>query len=148
MSSTVNFLLSLIPLFAVVLITRTPIRWSFLLMPLPIICLFAISLGIGMALASSMVFFRDTQFLWGVISMLWMYATPIFYPESILPQKLMPLFKCNPLYHILRFMRTILMNGVSPEPKAYLFMAIASFVPLVIGVIVFKKTQDRFVLYI
>ena len=148
MSSMINFFFSLIPLFAVILITRTPIRWSFLLLPLPVICLFAIALGIGMVLASSMVFFRDTQFLWGVISMLWMYATPIFYPESILPQKLMPLFKCNPLYHLLRFMRTILMNGVSPEPKAYLFMAIASFVPLVIGVIVFKKTQDRFVLYI
>lgn len=147
-SSMVNFLLALIPLFAVLLLTHTPIRWSFLLLPLPIICLFAIALGIGMLLAAAMVFFRDTQFLWGVISMLWMYATPIFYPESILPQKLMPLFKCNPLYHILRFMRTILMNGVSPEPKAYLLMLIASFVPLAIGVFVFRKTQDRFVLYI
>lgn len=148
MSSTVNFLLALIPLFAVLLLTRTPVRWSFLLLPLPVICLFAIALGIGMLLAASMVFFRDTQFLWSVISMLWMYATPIFYPESILPQKLLPLFKCNPLYHILRFMRTILMNGISPEPKAYLLMIIASFVPLAIGVYVFKKTQDRFVLYI
>ena len=101
-----------------------------------------------MLLASSMVFFRDTQFLWNVVSMLWMYATPIFYPESILPEKLMPLFKCNPLYHIIRFIRTILMNGVSPEPKAYLLMFIASFVPLLIGVLVFKRTQDRFVLNI
>ena len=148
MSSTVNFLLALIPLFAVLLFTRTPLSWSFLLLPLPIICLFAIALGIGMILAASMVFFRDTQFLWSVLIMLWMYATPIFYPESILPQSLMPLFKCNPLYHILRFMRTILMSGVSPEPKAYLLMMIASFVPLVLGVFVFRKTQDRFVLYI
>ncbi len=148
MSSTVNFLLALIPLFAVVLITRTPIRWSVLLLPLPVLCLFALSRGVGMLLAASMVFFRDTQFLWTVISMLWMYATPIFYPDSILPQKLMPLFKCNPLYHVLRFIRTILMNGVSPEPKAYLLMILATFIPLVIGVTVFKKTQDRFVFYI
>lgn len=146
MSSTVNFLLALVPLFAVLLFTHTPIRWSFLLLPLPIACLFALSLGIGMVLASSMVFFQDTQFLWSVVSMLWMYATPIFYPESILPQQLMPLFKCNPLYHIIRFMRTILMDGVSPEPKAYLLMMIASFVPLAIGVLIFKRTQDQFVL--
>ena len=148
MSSTVNFLLALIPLFAVLLLTRTPLSWSFLLLPLPILCLFCLCLGVGMTLASSMVFFRDTQFLWGVLSMLWMYATPIFYPESILPQKLMPLFKCNPLYHILRFMRTILMDGVSPEPKAFLLMLIASIIPLMIGVYIFRKTQDRFVLYI
>ena len=148
MSSTINFLLALIPLLAVMLITRTPVSWSILLLPLGIICLFAVCLGIGMLLASSMVFFRDTQFLWNVVSMLWMYATPIFYPESILPEKLMPLYKCNPLYHIIRFIRTILMNGVSPEPKAYLLMFIASFVPLLIGVLVFKRTQDRFVLNI
>ncbi len=147
-SSTVNFLFALIPLFAVLLLTRTPLSWSFFLLPLPIICLFALCLGIGMALAASMVFFRDTQFLWGVLNMLWMYATPIFYPESILPKRLLPLFKCNPLYHILRFMRTILMDGVSPEPKAYLLMILASFIPLAIGVTIFKKTQDRFVLYI
>ena len=92
MSSAVNFLLSLIPLFFVVFITRTPIRASFLLLPLGIICLFMLCLGVGMLLATSMVFFRDTQFLWGVVSMLWMYATPIFYPESILPAKLMPYY--------------------------------------------------------
>ena len=148
MSSTVNFLFALIPLFAVLLLTRTPIRWSFLLLPVPIVCLFALCLGVGLLLASSMVFFQDTQFLWSVLCMLWMYVTPIFYPESILPRSLLPLFKCNPLYHILRFIRAILMNGVSPEPKAYLLMFIVSFVPLAAGLFVFKKTQDRFVLYI
>ena len=148
LSSGINFLLALIPIFAVIVLTRTPIRPVVLLMPLGMISLFAVSLGIGMLLASSMVFFRDTQFLWGVLSMIWMYATPIFYPESILPAKFMPLFKCNPLYHIIRFIRIILMDGISPEPKAYLLMLIASILPLALGVLVFKKTQDRFVLNI
>ena len=147
-SSTINFLLALIPLFAVMLVTHTPIRASILLLPLPVLCLFAVNLGIGMLLAASMVFFRDTQFLWGVASMLWMYATPIFYPESILPARWMPLFKCNPLYHIIRFIRIALMDGISPEPKAYALMLVASFVPLALGVWVFKRTQDRFVLNI
>ena len=148
MSSTINFLLALLPLFVVALLTRTPIRPAILLLPLPVVCSFIANLGIGMLLASSMVFFRDTQFLWGVVSMLWMYATPIFYPESILPARWMPLFKCNPLYHIIRFIRIILMDGVSPEPKAYGLMLLVSFVPFVIGAWVFKKTQDRFVLNI
>lgn len=148
MSSTINFLLALIPLFAVLLITRTPIRFSVLLLPLGIVCLFAVSLGIGFLLASAMVFFRDTQFLWGVVSMLWMYMTPVFYPESIIPARFMTLYKCNPLYHIIRFIRILLMDGISPEPKAYGLMLIASLVPLALGVVVFKKSQDRFVLNI
>ena len=101
-----------------------------------------------MLLAAMMVFFRDTQFLWGVVSMLWMYATPIFYPESIIPSHFMTLYKMNPLYHIIRFIRIVLMDGVSPEPKAYLLAIVASFIPLLIGAAVFKKTQDRFVLNI
>lgn len=77
-----------------------------------------------------------------------MYATPIFYPESIIPNQFMLIFKMNPLYHIIRFIRTILINGVSPEPKAYALALIASVVPLVIGATVFRRTQDRFVLNI
>ena len=148
MSSAVNFLLSLVPLFLVVLITRTPIRISFLLLPIGIVSLFALCLGVGLLLAASMVFFRDTQFLWSVLSMLWMYATPVFYPESIIPTKFLPLFKCNPLYHIIRFIRVVLMDGISPEPKAYGLMLVASFVPLALGLWVFKKTQDDFIFYL
>lgn len=147
-SSVINFLLALIPLFAVLLITRIPIRPAIFLVPIGVVCLFAVNLGIGLFLSSAMVFFRDTQFLWGVLSMLWMYATPIFYPESIIPASIMPVYKCNPLYHIIRFLRIVLMDGISPEPRAYALMLVVSFVPLVIGALVFKKTQDRFILHI
>lgn len=146
MSSTINFLLALIPLLIVMLFTGEPIRPSFLLLPLGLWCLFCISLGIGMLLSSAMVFFRDTQFLWSVVSMLWMYATPIFYPESIIPAQFMTIYKMNPLYHVIRFIRIILIDGISPEPKAYGLMILATLIPLFIGVVVFKKTQDKFVL--
>jgi len=148
LSSTINLLISMIPLLLVVLITRAPITPALLLLPFSIVCAIIFSIGMSFILSAAMVFFRDMQFLWGVVIMLWMYATPIFYPESILPQKLMWLFKMNPLYHFIRFSRTIILDGVSPEPKAYLFCLIAAFVPLAIGAVVFKKTQDKFILNI
>ncbi len=145
-SSTINLLLSLIPLLGVMLLTGTPLKPAVLLLPFGLICLVAFCIGIGFLLSTAMVFFRDTQFLWGVVSMLWMYATPIFYPESIIPANFMLLYKCNPLYHIIRFIRIVLINGVSPEPKAYALCLIASFAPLLLGAVVFKKNQDKFVL--
>jgi ABC-2 type transport system permease protein len=148
LSSGINLLLSLIPLLLVALITGIRFRASLLLLPFGLVCLFVFCLGMGMLLATSMVFFRDTQFLWSVFSMLWMYCTPIFYPESIIPASLMPLFKMNPLYHIIRFCRTVLISGVSPEPKAYLFCISACVVPLLLGVWAFKKNQDKFILYV
>jgi len=146
LSSTINLLLSLIPLLAVMLLTKTPFRPAILLLPFGLICLIAFCIGVGLILSTMMVFFRDTQFLWGVVSMLWMYATPIFYPESIIPARYMTLYKCNPLYHVIRFVRSILIDGVSPEPKAYALCLIACFVPLLFGAVIFKKNQDKFIL--
>ena len=146
LSSTINLMLSLIPLLAVMLLTGTPVRPAILLLPFGLICLVGFCIGMGFILSTLMVFFRDTQFLWGVVSMLWMYATPIFYPESIIPAQYMAVYKCNPMYHIIRFVRIVLIDGVSPEPKAYALCLIASFVPLVIGAIIFKKNQDKFIL--
>lgn len=148
LSSGINLLLSFIPLLIVLLITQVGFSKSMILLPVPIICLAAFSLGIGMVLATMMVFFRDTQFLWSVISMIWMYVTPIIYPESILPQQYLYVFKFNPLYHIIRMVRTMFMDGVSPEPKAYLISIILSFGTLIIGSVIFRKNQDKFVLNI
>lgn len=147
-SSLVNLGFSLVPLFIVLAFTKTHFTVQYLLLPFPLICLFLFSMGMGLFLAASMVFFRDTQFLWGVISLLWMYLTPIFYDTDIIPDKFMTFYKMNPLYHIVRIFRIILINGVSPEPKAYLLCVAASVIPFILGVWVFKKTQDRFVLYL
>jgi len=146
LSSTINLLISMIPLILVVFLTRTPITPALLLLPFSIICAIVFCIGMSFILSAAMVFFRDMQFLWGVVSMMWMYATPIFYPETIIPEKYMIIFKMNPLYHFIHFSRTVIMDGVSPEPKAYLYCLIAAFVPLVIGAVIFKKTQDKFVL--
>lgn len=146
LSSGINLLLSLLPLFVVILLTKTPIRPAVLLLPFSIICLIVLCIGIGFILSALMVFFRDTQFLWGVLNMLWMYLTPIFYPESIIPEQFVQLYKCNPLYHIIRFFRIILINGVSPEPKAYLLCLLSSFIPLMLGAVIFKRQQDKFIL--
>ncbi len=148
LSSSINLVISMAPLFVVMLITRTPVSAAILLLPFSLFCILVFCLGMTLLLSSIMVFFRDTQFLWNVVSMLWMYATPIFYPESIIPSKFMTIYKMNPLYHFIRFTRSIILDGVSPEPKAYLLCLIAAFGTLAVGSLVFKKTQNKFVLYI
>ncbi|NLP13919.1 MAG: ABC transporter permease [Clostridium sp.] len=148
MSSSINLFISMVPLLLMAIITRAPITPALLILPFSIICTIVFCIGMAFILSSAMVYFRDMQFLWSVLSMLWMYATPIFYPESILPQSLMFLFKMNPMYHFIRFSRTIILDGISPEPQAYLFCLIAAIVPFLLGTAIFKKAQDRFVLNI
>lgn len=148
MSSCINLLISLIPLFAVALISGVPFTQALLLFPFSLICLAIFCLGLGMLLAAGMVFFRDVQFLWGVVSMIWMYATPIFYPESILPDKFKFIFQINPLYYFINFARSCIISGISPEPIVYIQSLLFALGMLLIGAFLFKKSQDKFILYI
>lgn len=146
LSSTINLLLSLIPLFGVMLLTGTHVTPAILMLPYGIVCLVGLCIGIGFILSTSMVFFRDTQFLWGVLIMLWMYMTPIFYPESIIPERFLAIYHCNPLYQIIHFIRVLLIDGVSPTPQSYLACLASAAIPMLLGVVIFKKNQDKFIL--
>ena len=146
LSSCVNLLLSLVPLLIMLVITGTFVSPAALLLPFPLIMLFLLSYGVGLILATMMVFFRDTQFLWNIFSMLLMYLTPIFYPDTIIPQYFMPIYRLNPLYHVIEFIRKILMYKEAPEPAAYLWCAALCLIPFLIGVLVFRKNEDKFVL--
>lgn len=148
MSSLVNLLISLIPLMIVILFSGIVPTKAFLLVPFALGCLTIFSLGVGMFLASLMVFFRDTQFLWGVLSMIWMYLSAIFYPASILPDNLVWVLDINPIYNYVLFARTCMIDGISPEPMLYAKCFVMAAVSLVIGAAVFRMTQDRFVLYL
>jgi len=148
MSSMVNLVISLIPMVLVCLFTGVRFRPAFLLMVFFLLCLVVFTLGVGMLLASAMVFFRDTQFLWGVSSMIWMYLTPIFYPETILPENLRVILQFNPLYHFIKYERMCVLDGLSPEPIVYMKCMAMALAMLAMGALVFRKSQDRFVLYL
>ena len=148
LSCGINFLLSLVALYIVILITGMSITVNHIFLIYGMLCTFVFVLGVSFFLSSLMVFFRDTQFLYGIFLQMWIYLTPLFYPESILPQWVMRIVELNPMYHFIRFIRIIIMNGVLPELKAWIFCAIFAVVPFVFGYYVFKKTQNRFILYI
>lgn len=147
-SSVINLVISFIPLSIMVFFTGLELKKSALLSLFFFACLIVFSLGLGFILSSSMVFFRDTQFLWGVFSTIWMYMTPIFYPETILPEEFRGVLQINPLYYFLKNIRMCILDGISPEPITYIQCLLMALIMLVLGSLVFKKSQDRFVLYL
>ncbi len=148
LSASINLLISMFPLLIMCLVTGVSITKAFLVLPFVIACLLLFCIGIGFILSSLMVFFRDIQFIWSVFSLVWMYATPVFYPESILPEGFSAILKVNPMYYFIKFFRIVLIEGVVPEPRMFVYCIISTIVPLVLGSVLFKKTQDKFVFYI
>ena len=148
LSSAVNLLVSFIPMLIVMVATGVPIHKSLLLLPVVVVFLVAFCLGMTLILSTLTVFFRDTQFLWGILITVWNFLTPIFYPETIIPASFRTIYHLNPLYQIVYFMRCITVGGVSPTPVTYLYCFLVSFIPLAVGLFIFRRKQDRFVIYL
>lgn len=147
-SSAITFILSFLPIFIVMLITGTEFHLSLLLLSYSFLCLFIFIMGLILFLSTVTTFFQDVVFIWSVVSMVWMYATPIFYPETIIPNQLLTLYHMNPMYQFVTFTRVCIIDGVSPAPSAYLWCLLPAVCVFILGVVVFKKNQDKFVLYV
>lgn len=148
-SALISQLFSLCALIIVMLTTQFVPPVTALLFFVPILYQFIFCIGLGMILATFMVFFRDTSYIYGIFMTLWMYMTPIFYSFDILPQNVAAVIKVvNPMYHYLAYMRDIILYGRLPAIAQNLQCLIYSLLFLVIGAILFYKKQNRFVLFL
>ncbi|MBQ7132310.1 MAG: ABC transporter permease [Oscillospiraceae bacterium] len=144
----VNMLFSSVAVIIVIFIQRMPLHLTALLFFFPMVCAFVFSLGLSLMLSSVNVFFRDIGHLYSVWTTAWMYLTPIIYPVSILPDGLMTVMRLNPMYYYVSYFRDVVMYGIVPDVQTHLICIIYALLFFVFGLCVFKKQQDRFILYI
>ena len=144
----INFLLTLIPLYVVIFATGTGINIYHLVLPYAYICLFIFTLGFGLILSTISVFLRDMFYIYGIVLTLWTYLTPIMYDISIISEKFQFIFKLNPLYHYINFIREIILYHRLPSGLSFAICGISALAFLVIGIIVFRKNQDKFIYYV
>lgn len=144
----INFLLTLIPLYAVIILTGTGLNIYHFLLPLSFIFLFVFTLGVSLFLATVSVFLRDMFYIYGIIIQILSYMTPIMYDINMLDPRLQMVLKLNPLYHIITFARTIILYHQIPTSMDFAACIISSIASLIIGAVVFRKNQDKFIYYV
>ena len=147
-SALVNLIFSLIAMFLVMIILRVPFLPTLLLLPIPIFCSFLFSLGLGLLLSAVTVYFRDVAYFYSVVLVAWNYFTPVFYPIDILPEFAKNAMQLNPLYHYIDYMRNLILYGTFPSIRENVICLLMGIIMLVIGICVFYKKQDNFILYI
>ena len=151
----INFVLTLIPWIILIALTYLGLGeytchfsiW-YILLPYIFLCFFMFTLGIGLIISCVSVFLRDMFYIYSIILIIWNYLTPIFYSLQILPENLQHYFKYNPLYIYLTGVRSIVLAGERPSLIQLGVMAVYGGVTLCIGLIVFRKKQDKFIYYV
>lgn len=122
--------------------------WHWLQLFIPFILLFILTFGCGMILATVAVFFRDMEYLWEVMLMMIMYTSAIFYyPERLMNSGYDWILKYNPLYCVIMTFRNAIM-GEPMQMYHVIYALVVGIVLSIIGIFIFYKKQDKFILAI
>lgn len=148
MGKYITFLMSLVILALLVIVTGVTLTWQIVWSILPFILLFFLTLGVGLTLATVVVFFRDVQHLWGVFTSLLMWCSAIFYPIEVIPAQYRAIFEFNPVFQIIDMIRKSVMYGQAYDPFQVFFVLGVTIFFLVLGIGLLYKYQDKFILYI
>lgn len=147
-SSCVNLLFTFPAILIMMLYTGMYPTWRVFSVIVPLALMLLFCLGVGLILAASVVYFRDFFHLYGVLLSALSYATPIFYPEQIVPERFQFILTFNPLYYFVRGFREVLYLGGLPHLDTIVVCTCLAAVALMLGVAIFRRAQNHFILYI
>lgn len=148
-SGLVDLLFSLGAMVIVIIFTRAKVTWYALLFPLVLLQLYVFCIGLGLFLAQARVFFKDTQFIYNAVTTAWMYLSAIFYPVETLPENVQWMItRLNPMYFYIGQFRDLVYHGRMPDNYSILAGCITAVVMLAFGAWTFRRSEDRFILYI
>ena len=147
-SSTINLLAAFTAMICVMLAMRVELHYTVLFVVLPLFFIIVFSLGVGLLLSAITVKFRDIMHLYSVFVTALMYLTPVIYPLSILPEWLEPIVLLNPITNILQMFRDVMLYNSLPSIGSVVIAILECVVMLALGLYVFYKKQDEFILNI
>lgn len=144
LAKIVDFLLASTVFVVFMFYFRVGVTWN-VLWVLPI---FAIQMlftyGLSLFLAAANLFYRDIQYLLGLVIMIWMYLTPVIYSTEIFPPHYRWIFQLNPMAVIINAYRQVILAGGMPNLRSLAIALVVSFVLLLISYRFFKKVEGVF----
>lgn len=142
----INFLISFIILFGVMLVTGAQFHFTAILALIPIFFLIILIFGIGLILAVCNTYFTDVGHLYNVFTLILMYASALFYPMEIVPTTVQKIFTLNPIYSAISCFRECVVYGVFPDVYTLAYLATFAFTTLLIGIILFNMYDKKLAL--
>lgn len=147
-SSIINFGITLLVFFVFAALDGIVFTWKFILLLYPILCLVLFNIGVGLVLSALFVFFRDTQYLYDIFTLLLMYLSAIFYTIDSFPMVIQNIFMLNPVFCVIKYVRLIVIDGVIPSLAHHGLILLYTCLAVLIGCLIYKKNNQKFLYYV
>jgi lipopolysaccharide transport system permease protein len=144
LASLANQLFGTIALLILALIIQRTIHPTILWLPVLIAPQLLATFGAAWLVASLGVFLRDIVQGIALVLMVWMYLTPIFYPETIVPERFRPFINANPFTHLVRSYRNIMLEGRAPDWRGLAYFTGFALITFIFGYWWFARTRKNF----
>lgn len=117
---------------------------TFFFFPLILLLQLLFTTGMCWLVAALSVYLPDTGQIINFVLPLWMFATPIFYPETMIPSQYRLLLEINPMYGLIRLYRETMIAGRVPDLREWLFVAMLCTVMFLSGLFFFNRLKRGF----
>lgn len=131
-------------LFTAYAIINGYIQWTVMFIPIVLFPLILIILGLSWGLAALGVYLRDVNQTIGIITMMFMFLSPVFYPITAVPDTFQPYIMANPLSFVIEQIRELVILGNLPNWYGLLIYSSISVLLLWLGYAFFQKTRNGF----
>jgi lipopolysaccharide transport system permease protein len=145
LSKVVDFLLGLLVLIALYVICHVHVSWMVVFVIPALLIQLCLMLGVTLFLSSTNLFYRDIKHVVQLLTVVWMYLTPIIYGLDRVPHKLLPIYaSVNPMVPVIETYKRVALMGQPPMWGYLGIAAVTSFIVLAVGYRVFKKLEPAF----
>lgn len=131
-------------LFVGTLLVLGHVGWTMLLLPLVLLPFLLLALGVAYFVSSLGVFVNDVKYIVGIVMQILMFATPIFYPMSVVPEKFRWILAWNPLTLFVEQARAVFLYGRMPDWHSLWIATLVSFAVFQFGSFFFFRTKRGF----
>lgn len=148
LSTLVDFTIGFAVLIILLIVYRVPLTPQVVWLPLFLLLAIVTALGFGLWLAALNVRYRDINYLIGFLLQIWMYATPVVFGATLIPERYRWLMALNPITGVVEGFRWSLIGGIlqdsNPPGPSMAVSATISLVVLLAGLVFFRRTERTF----
>lgn len=143
-SPLIDFALSMVLLFGLLLYAGIPLSWKVVTLPAFILLAMLTALGLSLFTSALNVKYRDVGHAIPFVIQIWMYLSPIVYPVSLVPEHWRWLYGLNPMVGVIEGFRWALLGRTAPDPVVMVESIIVLFLVVITGLVYFRKMERQF----